>query len=378
MPQRRVLFLDAAGLTAYRVGGGRIEAEGRFPPDEAGLADFAAYLAHHAGSLFMMLADVAEEGFQLEDIPASSGKDRQAIIKRKLAQYFYGTPFAIAQSLGRLKTGRRDERVLLMALTRPPFFEPWLAQLRATRSILAGLWSLPQVVGQLLPAAAPAQSLLITQTGGALRQTFFLDGQLRFSRLTPLVSASADEAAIAALLEASKMHQYLASQRLIGRGKPLVTRVLVHPAQAAAMRARCRDNAELRFECADLLEEARRAGLHTPLEDARAAVALFCHLLARKPPAEQFAPPAERQYYRLWQTRYALKSASAVILASGLLIAGNLGMEIFQKQGEIERLRQEALLARQGYDAVMQALPKIPLTTDELRALVDRCLLYTS
>lgn len=371
MPQRRILFLDAARLTAYRSGGGMLEAEGSFAADAAGLEAFGAYLAQHRSSIFMLLADVVEEGFQLEDIPFTSGKDRQSILKRKLAQYFYGTPLAVALSHGRLKTGRRDERLLMMALTRPQHFEPWLDVLIDRQAILAGIYSLPQLARELVPANATAELLLITQTHAGLRQTFFVDRQLRFSRLTPLATGSAQESAAATSIEAAKMHQYLSSQRLIDRNKPLTTCVLVHPAQISAMRERCRDSAALHFEFIDLLEEAKRAGLHSPLADTHAEV-LFCHLLMRKTPAVQFAPPADRRFYRLWQTRFALKGASAVIFAAGLLFAAKQGLDLQHTREATAQLQAQARLDQQRYDATLQALPKIPLSTDDLRALVDR------
>ena len=371
MPQRRALFLDTSQLAAYRIGGGTVQAEGAFAADEAGQAAFAAYLTEHHRSVFMLLTDIPEEGFQLDEVPPSSGKDRQAIIKRKLAQYFYGTPFALALSQGRLKTGRRDERLLMMALTRPQHLEPWLNTLRETSTILSGVYSLPQTVLQLLPADAAPQLLLITQTHGGLRQTFFADRQLRFSRLTTLATGSAEESAIATALEASKMHQYLSSQRLLERGKPLTTRVLAHPAQLSAIRERCRDSAMLHFEFADLLDEAKRTGLRSSLVDSHAEL-LFCHLLEKKPPAEQFAPPAERQFHRLWQTRFALKGASAVILAGGLLFAAKQGLELMQMQSTVEQIQQQNRLDQQRYDATLQSLPKIPLSIDNLRSLANR------
>lgn len=371
MTQRRVLFLDASHLSAFRVGGGSIVAEGDFTADATGFEAFAAYLMQQRHSLFMLLADVAEEGFQLEEVPYSSGKDRIAIIKRKLGQYFYGTPLSVARTLGRLKTGRRDVRLLLMALTQPQQFDPWLNILRDAQACLAGIYSVAQLVPALLPATAPAQLLVITQTRSGLRQTFFVDRQLRFSRLSPLATGAAQESAIAAAAEAAKMHQYLSSQRLIERGTPLTTLVLAHPAQLSALRERCRDSSILRFEFIDLPQEEKRAGLAATCADSRAEM-LFCHLLARKTPPEQFARSVERRHYRLWQTRFALKGASAVVLASGLLFAAKLGMDIHEIRGGTEQIRQQTHLDQRHYDLTMQALPKIPLTTDNLRALVDR------
>jgi len=371
MPQRRILFLDNSRLTAYRIGSGIVQHEAAFSADAAGLEAFGAYLAQHRRSVFMLLADVVEESFQTEDIPHSSGRDRSAIVRRKLAQHFYGTPLSLARSQGRLKTGRRDERLLLMALTQPQHFEPWLGILRDSKAILGGIYSLPQTTLGLLPGQVPPQLLLLTQTNAGLRQTYFVEGQMRFSRLTPQIRDSADASAAAAASEAIKMHQYLATQRLIERDKPLITWLLVHPADAAAMRARCHSNTGLQFEILDLLEVARRTGLRSPHADSHAEM-LFCHLLAKKTPAEQFAPPEEREFYRLWQIRFGLQTASALILAGGMLFAANRGMDILSLRDTTAEISQQTRVSQGGYDAKMQALPKIPLATDELRLLIDR------
>lgn len=371
MPQRHVLFVDNASLTAYRVDGGTVAAAVRFLPDPAGQQAFADYLAQRRGSVFLMLIDIVEEGFLSEDIPHSNRQDRDAIIGRKLAQHFYGTPYALALPQGRLKTGRRDERLLLMALTQPQHLDPWLAIMRGQQAILAGIWSLPQVIGRLLTKQAPSQLLVLTQTHAGLRQTFFIDGQLRFSRLTPLIRDTADSAAIAAAGEAIKMHQYLSSQRLIERGSPLATWVLAHPGEAAAMRTRCRDNTGLRFEIVDLTQAAQRAGLRD-LPANSCAEPLFCRLLAQRPPAVQFAPEPERAYHRLWRTRFVLKAASLLVFLGGLLFAGLCGLDIIARQDSIETLRQQARIDEGRYAAKLQALPRIPLGNDELRQLIDR------
>lgn len=371
MPQRRVLFLDNSRLSVFRIGAGGTQAEAVFAADATGLTGFAAYLAAHRDSVFMMLADVVEEDFLVEDVPFSRGKDREALVNRKLAQNFYGTPYALAQSHGRLKDGRRDERLLLLGLTQPQHFSPWLDALHDSRIILAGLWSLPQVLDGLLPKPPPAQLLLLTQTCAGLRQTFFSGGRLRFSRLTPLLNPSATGVAATAAAEAEKMHQYLFGLRLIQRDAPLATRVLTHPAAAAEVRARCRSNADLQFEIVDLLQQAGRAGLHAAFADSRAE-ALFCHLLAKKPPTEQFAPAAERRYHRLWRVRFALQVLSLLVFAGGLLFAAQRGMEILRLQEGAAAALQQARHDDYQYAVKLQALPQIPLSTEHLRALIDR------
>lgn len=371
MPQQRVLFFDGSRLVAYRANRGEVTQEGSFFADEAGLAAFGNYLAEHRRSLFMLLADTAEESYQTEDIPYTVGKDRRAIIQRKLSQLFFGTPYVAAQSQGRLKTGRRDERLLLMALTQPQHLEPWLAEIARSEAILTGIYLLTQTVGHVLPAKSPAQVMLLTLTHAGLRQTFFDAGRVRFSRLTPLIHDATDALASTAASEAGKMHQYLASQRLIGRDQPLTTLILAHPADEPAFRAHCQNSANLHFEILALPECAHRAGLRSRLASSHAET-LFCHLLVKRPPLEQLAPPSHLARYRFWQVRFGMKLASALILAGGIAFVANRGLDILSMQEEIEQARLQAQINQERYAAMLQALPQIPIGTDDLRALIDR------
>jgi hypothetical protein len=373
MPDRRVLFLDSSRLTAYRWQSGHLHAEGVFSPDETGLDAFAEYLAGHRRSIFHLLAEVADEGFQIEDVPFVRGRDRSALVERKLGQYFYGTPLSTAFSLGRDQEGRRDEKILFAALTRPQHFEPWLAALRRAESRLSGIYSVPQTLATLARDLSKTHPrlLLVTVTGGGLRQTFVQDGRLHFSRLTPLATNTVDEMAIAANLESVKMYHYLAGQRLIGRHTPLATVVLVHPAQQAAFRARCVDTEELRFEFLDILDEAKRHHLKSPPRDSHAEL-LFLHLLVADAPHLQFAPAAERRFFRLWQTQFALRSAGFISLAACLLFAAKQGAEYYGISAETAEMQTRLQEDRQRYDSALQALPKIPISTDNLRALIGR------
>lgn len=377
MPARRLLLLDASRLTAWQWRLGHLHKKGEFVADPAGLAAFDRYLRRHRSSIFFMLADAAEEGFQIEDVPYVTGRDRISLIKRKLGQYFYGTPFSVALSLGREKEGRRDEKLLFTALTQPQQFEPWLEVLRQTETQLAGIFSMPQAVAVLGASLAERmgdgarQFLLVSATADGLRQTFFEDGQLRFSRLTPLVTGTIEETASASAVEASKMCHYLAGQRLIARGAVLSALVLAHPDHMEAFRNHCRDTGELHFEIVDLVAESAHNGLHTVPEDSHAEK-LFLHLLVRQTPRRQFAPSGERRFYRLWQIRFALQSAGFVILVASLLFAGKQIYESGALAQESAAVRSQAAGERQRYDAILQTLPKVPLTTENLRALTDR------
>ena len=372
MPQRRLLHVDSSRLSAWLWHGGSLRHEGAFGADEAGVAAFSAYLAQHRSSLWLMLADVAEEGFQFEAIPHVLGADRTALVRRKLNQFFYGSPFTTALSLGREKTGRRDERMLFAALTRPQAFEPWLAAMRAAEAQLVGIYSAPLLVptlGQRLKLRA--DNCLVVSFGSAgIRQTFLEAGRLRFSRLSPLTAGVAEEVAYACAAEAARTYQYLAGQRLI-RNAVLPVVILAPTAFRGALAAACISSDELQYEIVDLPSVAAACGLKRTPDDFSSDL-LFLQMLATQQPRAQFASPPERRFYRLWQTRFALKSVAAVVMFACLLFAANELYEVRALREETARIQAQTEADSRRYAGILDGLPAMPTTLDNLRAVVAR------
>lgn len=372
MTARRLLLLDANRLTAYRWQAGGPYEEVSFAPGEAGCAVFGAYLREQRASLFYLLVDVVDESFQIEDVPHLQGSDRRELIGRKLGQLFYGSPLSLALSLGRLKEGRRDEKVLFAGLTGHAYIEPWLAALREAEAQLVGIYSQPQMIAELLGKTdGDGRMLAISISRAGLRQTFFDAGRLRFSRLTPMATGRAEDLAAACATETHKICQYLAAQRLIARDLPLRTLVLAHPAQFGAFTAQCPNTPERQIELIDLAALARKHGLASPPPDS-SGERLFLHLLAKRTPRHQFAPPAERRHYRLWQARFGVRALAAGALAASLLFAGAQALHLHALDGKNAETRADIELGKRRYDAMLAGLPKIPMSTDELRALTDR------
>ena len=373
MAAKRILLLDGPILTAHHWSAGRIQVEGEFNQEPVGLEAFAAYLNKHRSSLFYLLADITEEGFQLEDLPYTQGADRDALLQRRLGQYFYNTPLSAAISLGRAATGRRDEKILFAALTRIETFTPWLDTLRETEAIVAGVYSVPLVlagcVPQLLAESGPA--LFVSLTRGGVRQTFFDKGKLHFSRLSQLATRSLDEVGRTAANDSAKIFQYLVAQRQIPRGVALRTLVLAHAEQIPAFRDFCRDSGDLQFEFIDLGATASQRGLKDVPADSNADK-LFIHCLAIKTPEQQFAPASETRFHRLWRIRSALTSTAWIVLVGCLLFAGKTALNVYELRGTIEATRALAATDTNRYNTILDGLPKINITPDSLRALIGR------
>lgn len=373
MAAKRILLLDGPVLTAHLWQAGRIKLEGEFNHEPGGLDALAAYLEKYRSSLFYLLADTAEEGFQLEDIPFVQGADRAALLQRRLSQYYYNTPLSTAVSLGRAKDGRRDEKILFAALTKIETFTPWLDTLRESQAILAGVYSVPLVLAgfaaQLLKEAGPV--LVVTLTRGGVRQTFFDQGKLHFSRLSQLATRGLDEIGRTCAADSAKIFQYLVAQRQIPRGVPLRTVVLANDSQTPDLKAYCRDTGELRFEFVDLVAASRQQGLKTFAADGNADD-LFIHLLATRAPAQQFAPAAERRFFKLWQVRYALTRTAWTVLAACLIFAAKTAFDAYDSGNEIEATKAATANDNQRYQGILQGLPQVSLSPDKLRAVIGR------
>lgn len=372
MPARRILLVDANRLTAYLWRPGHTQHEAGFVADPAGLAAFSEYLRTCRSSLFYLLADVAEEGFQVEEVPFVRGRDREALIQRKLAQYYYGTPLAMAISLGRTTEGRRDERLLFSGLSSYGQFEPWLLAMREAEAQLAGVYAVPMILAEAVSRqmAGIPQALLISASQAGLRQTFFDHGQLRFSRLTP-VANSIDELADACATETDKMVQYLTGQRMIARGTPLPTFVLAHPAEFPIIGRHCNNSEKSVFEFLDLVTLSRQHGQSRAPGNSMAD-SLLLHLLATRTPRQQFAPAEDRHFFRLWQLRFGLHAAGVGVLAASLLFALVRGIDLYSLSEQERDLAAQIQVDKRRYDSILETLPKIPLSNDDLRSLTDR------
>lgn len=371
MAERRILTLTTHHLTASRWRRNEVLMERSFALDAEGQAEFRHWLDLHRDALFHVLVDLPDEGFQLETLPHVRGRDRKALLERKLNQHFFGTPYTLVRSLGREKQGRRDENFLFVALTRPQALEPWLLAMHEAGVAIAGIHSpalfLPEVLSR--EAAGEPRLILITLGSGGLRQSYFEHGQLRFSRLKPLNSDSIEEAAVNAYGEAVRIYQYLVGQRLITRGNKVPVLCLAHPAHFQLLRQACVDTGELGFSFGDLREVAHERQLHSPQSDSMID-ALLAHLIAHQHAPVQFGNAETRLDYRRWRQRSAIRIATVATLALAGLFAVAAGIATWLNHVRVDDARMATEYAQQRYDKLVQSLPAIAISPEQLRRLI--------
>ena len=195
---------------------------GSFEPDEDGFEKFRRYLLSSAKTPTKLLLDVIEEDFRQDTIPHVYGRDRKAVISRLIDRYYRASrQYTYNEVIGREKTGRKDNKVLIGAITNPGLIIPWIQIIDECNIALSGIWSLPLLSRKLLPYidAKKGPVLLVSQqVNSNLRQTFFRDGKMLASRQSIVNQDAHDISNIGVLAapELARTINFLRNQRQIG------------------------------------------------------------------------------------------------------------------------------------------------------------------
>ena len=369
----RILLVAADKATLFIASGGHLTHAYEFAAGEAGVAGFARYLQEAPSIPTSLLVDVVEEEYRPDTMPHVRGADRRAVLARKFARQFRGTPYSLALTQGREPDGRQDDRVLLTALTKPENVTPWLAELTAHKTPLIGIYSLPILSASLLPKLKPttANVLVISvQAVSGLRQTFFREGQLKISRLAPMPRLGAVPYANHLLAELAKLRRYLNSLALAVRDSPLAIYVLSHGELLSELEKHCRNSETEQYLLVDTADLAQQLGL--PSTGASAySDAIFVQLLLQARPRASYAQRTETRYYRLLRMKWGLIAASLIILLGS---AGWSALRFIDAVGlkqQAQDAESKALFYQERYKMARRGLPPTAVDAPAIQTAVE-------
>ena len=377
MAARRVFVISGAGLAAYHRYGSKLLGPFPFEADEGGRAEFARYLERCPDDVTHVVADVVEEEFREETVPRVLPWERRALLRTRAARTFPGAHYVHSTRLGREPGGRRDDRVLLSAITRPETLAPWLAPMAERGTPLAGIHSPAMLTAAMLKAiGAVGEHVLVVsmQSGGGLRQTCCRGGTLRFSRLAAVPEPAAGGHQSHVLAEIERTRRYLGTLRPDPSDGRLDVHVLSHGEPLEALRRELARDAggdgRPRCDLVDLAAVARRLGMRRWGGEA-SADRLFVHLLASRPVRNHYATPGQTRRHSVLRIRLALKAASAGLVAGTCLFGGAVALEGAAASGHARALALHAALYERRYHAAQTALPPAPAKPGELERVVS-------
>lgn len=363
---KQLFYLTSDQLQAWQWRDGTLAGPDVFPATRAGVDDFLDYLDAQGPRPAWLVADMIEEDFARALLPHVRGRAGHLLRARRLAQQYRDTPLRTALVQGRSSAGRRDDVVLFTALTNPALVAPWVDALELMRTPLAGVYSttlLSRLVLERLNVRRP-HLLLVTRQSGGLRQTYFRDGVVKFSRLV--------QGPAAIPVETARTQQFLTSVHLLERADVLQVMVLAPDAEVDDLMARCTDTATTLYRIVPLGEAARALGtVRTADGAAPTADVLLLHALAKNTPASHYPLADKDRYYRLWRMRLSLFASSAVLTVAGLAwtVANLAGYGI--ATGNTDALRSETAHYRSAYGASMANMPPALDRTVNMKAAVQ-------
>ena len=370
---RRVFVVSGRGLDAWRWCRGRCEAPLRFEAGEEGLARFSAYLAQQPPDPAYVLVDLVEEEFREDSVPRVIGPDRRALIEARRRRLFSDPTWGCSLGRGREEGGRREDRMLFTALTRPERITPWLEGLARNRVPLAGVFSLPLLTEQMLkqvPVEASTALVVTWQSAGGLRQSFFVEGRLKLSRLAVPPRLESGEHAAWMRGEVEKLRRYLSRQSLLASGHPLDVYVVADATLQGDIGRLAPAAAELRYHLVSLPELGARLGI----EDAHELAwcdRLFVALLGRRTPRHQYAPARATRDFSVHRIRSGLRTVSLLAVAAGMLGGGSGLAGGFSAARFADVLEAQAGVYRNRYERARMRLPPTPVELPAMRLAVE-------
>lgn len=352
---------------------GVLSAKHVFNADAEGLAEFAAHLKEHAKQPLYFLVDIIEEDFRLDTIPHLLGRSRTALVNRKLGQVFRNETYRHTALQGRGTEGRRDDRLLLSALTNSEAISPWIDAILECKMALAGLYSVPllsqAIIRKLGLGKAPHLLLVTRQNDGGLRQSYFQNGYLKLSRLVSIAGNDSNALTNAVNEESTKIQQYLNNQRLLPRDQPLEIHLLFHEDECRLLLDDCDSTPTQQFLPLELRDTAAALKLH--YQPSAGIASLYLQFLARHSVENHYAGARESRYWRLNRAALAMKSSGITLVAFGVLSAAyniydglNLAVQTDQTHIQAERLEAEAR-------TMQSAFPLLPAAPDILKGTVE-------
>lgn len=366
------LYLTNTRAVSMTTRGKRIVARREFAASGAGATEFERYLAAMAAIPMHLFTDLTEEDFRLDTVPHVGSRDREAILNRKLAQIYRNTPYRHALLQGRESEGRRDDRVMYTAVTNPEVLRPWLDAIERHQVPLAGIHSaavFSAILLEELDLVFP-HTLLVTFTPGeAMRQTYFRDREIKFSRLTPVDLEAGQTLGTMIAEETTRTWQYLDSLRHFAPDDRLEVCIIVHSNDRAAVQPELRDFAQIQYRVLDIEQVSAKLGLKSPPLGSTNEEVLV-HLFLIRPAENHFASSELRRWGTLRRARILINQLAVGVLVASLAWGGYNLARVFQSSEADQPVAQQLKGLNREYQEITRALPSFGVGGSTMRDAV--------
>lgn len=371
----QILVIDDREVRRFVWESGMLSFDRTYSHDEPGLDEYKADMPLFDQLPVIIVTDFIEENFRSESIVHVNRYDRSAILQRRLDYIYRHTPFRSARITGRESQGRRDDNILLSAITKPELIQPWLDTLVASgmhiQSITSTAYLLEAYVRHSNQDTKGDLLIINIDRGQKLRQTFLRNGRVVFSRSTLFSGNDNDTLSQDIYTESQRIRRYLERIHLLSHESVLQVSVYsLRDAQALRFNPALQDL--IRFQvinCAEQIATERvQLGEHKP----GSLVLFLMETLRKQPIANIYAPFETRRYHHLRTIAHGCLAASFLIIVSTLFLKLPVLTDIVDNHQQLGTFRTQANPINARYRALRAALPETPLPPREMGLIVQR------
>ncbi len=296
----------------------------RFADSDDGLVEFDEYLSTLPEQPGFMLVDVIEEEFAVDTIPKLGGRDRSALLTRRIERKYPRTRYRLPVCHTRARKRGGELKVTFCAITNHELVDPWLRVILRHRTPLRGIYSVPLLAGQLMSSVYDARNptLFVTQhQGSRLRQVFVDQGYTGSARLSQSPAVSDSSYAQFVVTEAERSRRYLERTRQVSRMQQLDVCMLADAELAGRIKEFVDPDGTTQFRFVDPGKAAKRIGMVTELRPDNQQD-LYIAVAARRSPKYNYAISGETRYWNMRRLRHAISGGLTAVAAAASIMAG--------------------------------------------------------
>lgn len=353
----RIFYFSGYRMTVFDWDEKTLISSRDFLPNTSGFEDFEYLLQQSTKMPAKLLVDMIEEDFRRESIPHVNLFDRKNLINRLIDKHYRDETYVHAKVLDRSKLGRKDDRVLLSALTNTALLAPWLERIEQCNARLAGIWSIPLLTDRLLRpiVGEDKHSLIVSrQVRSALRNSYFRDGKLLLSRQAKFDKDMWDkddfEGVIANLERGTiEIYNFLLNQRIMESDDYLNVYCILEQDQLEDARALTNNTPQVHYTFFSLERLFENFSIHGC--ENYGAAALFAYLCTRTNPISDHYGTEEQKstYYQYLVDKFitqVTEIGSLICITAAVILALN-SLKLGQQQ---ELLQLETGVLRAEYN----------------------------
>ncbi len=370
---QHILYFAGHRLIVYRWQDNGFTGMAEFVPDESGYLSFERLLQREVNKPVRMILDVIEEDFRLETMPHVIGTDKKSLLKRTQNKFFRMNKHKNIHIQGRETTGRKDDIVMISASTNTDLYQPWLDIIERNKIPFEGVFSLP-LVGELLlkPLGAhKGKSLVISQqVPSNIRQSFYVDGQLKLSRVAPSREDGVSNSTVL-VEETERTVRYLENQHMYNTGDPFNIYVIVPMSMAAETASSLRSDTYKTYHVVSREMLAKELGI-TQQISGQYCDSFFAHVvLKNKKLKAHYYTKKERKYLQHFRANKALAVSAMLVGLVAICMSGvNLVQGLFNAN-EIPNLKSETIRYKNLETQTVNAMQGSDVDVNDIRDSVE-------